>query len=104
MYKKIIILSLILLSGCVSKERCKDIAIAEADNWKELGYNQGLSRGLDICDEEYEDRYCTYKGEVGSTLVSKVDTHSGWDLNPSYPNCESAKKEILEYLNDIECK
>ena len=60
----------LLLVGCgLTEKQCKDIALKEADAWKELGKLQGMNRAMDICEENSnqphdrwteEDRYCFY--------------------------------------------
>ena len=51
----IIIIVLLLISGCgLSTTKCKNIALKEAEKWKEIGHNQGESKGISLCEENYK--------------------------------------------------
>ncbi|KKM74525.1 hypothetical protein LCGC14_1399500 [marine sediment metagenome] len=50
----LIVLTMFLVGCSISQQDCKDIALKESKEWQDLGYGQGMSRGIDICEEQYK--------------------------------------------------
>lgn len=71
--KKLIIFGMLiislLLSGCLTTEDCKDIALKQAKEWQELGYNQGFAEDMDRWVEERNQIIDTYTPMDGCYLV-----------------------------------
>ena len=52
--KYYLLIGLVVLSGCITAQQCKDIALDEAKEWQDLGRIQGIDRGMEICEDNYK--------------------------------------------------
>ena len=49
----ICIILIILITGCgLSEKKCGEITLGQAEAWKQIGYNYGISEGIDICKSD----------------------------------------------------
>ena len=61
---------LFLMVGCVSTyERCKDIAVKQSDSYRDLGYNEGLDKGIDIAEREIKSMRERYTPPEGCMIL-----------------------------------
>lgn len=59
--------------GCsgIATEKCKNIALGEADEWIELGYNRGMNKAIDFANEDCDRRLSQYKPPKNCMILIK---------------------------------
>ena len=65
----LVLLSIIVLSGCLTEKRCTQIAIKRAKQYRDLGYDQGLDKGIDIAEREIKSMREQYTPPEGCVFV-----------------------------------
>ncbi len=91
--------SLLMLSACtgLSTEQCRDIALQEADSWKEIGENQGWLDAMETCGAEREKLLRQFDPEPDEYIVVK----GGFPITSMMIVSEKNDKDNYELLQEI---
>jgi len=50
----VLLIKFLVIPTGLSEESCKAVALEQAREWQDLGYSQGINRGIEICESSYK--------------------------------------------------